>query len=84
MVTVYVPVAEELIVSVDVAVPPLVSVMLEGFRDAVRPEGETFVERETVPAKPLRLVKVIVEIAEEPEGLGADPDMVLGHLCAFR
>ena len=66
MVTVYVLVAEELIVSVDVAVPPLVSVMLEGFRDAVRPEGETFVERETVPAKPLRLVKVIVEVAEDP------------------
>ena len=30
------------------------------------------------------LAIVAVEIAEEPEGLGADPDMVLGHLCAFR
>jgi len=63
----YMPVEEELTVSVDVAVPPLVSVMLEGFRDAVRPEGETFVERETVPAKPLRLVRVIVGMAEEPD-----------------
>jgi len=51
-VTVYVPVVVEFAVSVDVPVPPLVRVMREGLRDAVRPEGETFVERETVPVKP--------------------------------
>ena len=62
----YVPVAVEFAVSVDVPVPPRVRVMLEGLTDAVRPEGETFVERETVPEKPLRLVRVIVEMAEEP------------------
>ena len=56
----------EFAVSVDVPVPPLVRVMLEGLTDAVRPEGETLVERETVPVKPLRLVRVIVEMAEEP------------------
>jgi len=49
---VYVPVVVEFAVSVDVPVPPLVRVMLEGLRDAVRPEGEMFVERETVPVKP--------------------------------
>ncbi len=62
----YVPLAVELAVRVDVPVPPLVRVMLEGLSDAVRPEGETFVERETVPVKPLRLVRVMVERAEEP------------------
>jgi len=49
---VYVPVVVEFAFSVDVPVPPLVRVMLEGLREAVRPEGETFVERETVPVKP--------------------------------
>ena len=63
----YVPLVVELTVNVDVPVPPLVRVMLEGFRDAVRPEGETFVERETVPVKPLRLVRVMVEVADEPD-----------------
>jgi len=63
---VYVPLVVELAVSVDVPVPPLVRVMLEGLRDALRPEGETFADRETVPVKPLRLVKVMVETAEEP------------------
>ena len=62
----YVPVVVEFAVNVDVPVPPLVSMMLEGLRDALRPEGETFVERETVPVKPFRLVTVIVEMAEEP------------------
>jgi hypothetical protein len=56
----------EFAVSIDVPVPPPVRAMLEGLTDAVRPEGETFVERETVPAKPLRLVRVTVEMAEEP------------------
>lgn len=69
MVTVYVALVVELTVRVDVPVPPPVRVILEGFRDAVRPVGETFVERETVPAKPLRLVKVMVEIAEGPDGV---------------
>jgi hypothetical protein len=49
---VYVPIVVEFAVSVDVPVSPLVSVMLEGLTDAIRPDGETFVERETVPAKP--------------------------------
>jgi hypothetical protein len=65
--TMYVALVMELIVRVDVPVPPAVRAMLEGFRDAVRPEGETFVEREIVPAKPPRLVKVMVELAEVPD-----------------
>ncbi len=63
----YVPLAVELAVRVDVPVPPLLRVMLEGLSDAVRPEGETFADRETVPVKPLRLVRVMVERAEEPD-----------------
>ncbi len=63
----YVPLVLELTVSVDVFVPPLVRTILEGFRDAVRPDGETFAERETVPAKPLRLMRVMVDVAEEPD-----------------
>jgi hypothetical protein len=66
-VTVYVPLVVELTVSVDVPVPPLVRAMLEGFSDAVKPEGETFVDREIVPVKPLKLVNVMVEVAEEPD-----------------
>lgn len=45
------PIVAELTVSVEVAVPPLAKVTLAGARDAVRPEGETIVERETVPVK---------------------------------
>ncbi len=60
------PAVVEFAVSVDVPVPPLVRVMLEGLTYAVRPEGETLVESETVPVKPLRLVTVTVEMAEEP------------------
>ncbi len=66
-VTVYVALVLELRVRVDVPIPPLVRVMLEGLSDAVRPEGETFADRETVPVKPLRLVRVMVERAEEPD-----------------
>ncbi len=51
MVTLYVPGFVELKVSIDVAVPPPVRATLAGLKDAVRPEGETVVERVTVPAK---------------------------------
>ena len=66
-VTVYVVLVVELTVRVDVPVPPPVRAMLEGLRDMVRPEGDTFAESETVPVKPLRLVKVMVETVEEPD-----------------
>ncbi len=51
MVTVYVPLVVELTVRVEVPVPPLVRVTLAELRDAVRPEGETVADRDTVPAK---------------------------------
>ncbi len=41
--------------------------MLVGLREAVRPEGETPDESETVPAKLLRLVRVIVDGPVEPD-----------------
>ncbi len=46
--------------------PPEESVTLVGFRDAVRPEGEIALDRETVPEKLLRLARLIVDVPEEP------------------
>ena len=56
-----------MMVSVDVPVPPDVRVMLVGLSEAVVPEGEVDVARLTVPAKPLRLVRVTVDVVAEPE-----------------
>ena len=46
--------------------PPLVRATLAGPREAVNPEGETEEVRLTVPAKLLRLARLIVDVAEEP------------------
>ena len=59
------PLVAELTVRVELAVPPLVNETLDGLRDAVKPEVETVVERETVPVKLYRLVSVIVAVLEE-------------------
>ena len=62
-----------------VPVPPEESVTLDELRDRVGPGGELVVERVTVPAKPPRLFKVMVEVVEEPgeivtdDGLAAIP-----------
>ena len=48
-------------------VPPDVRVRLVGLREAVRPEGEADGARLTVPAKPLRLVRVTADVVAEPE-----------------
>jgi hypothetical protein len=53
-------------VKVELAEPPEVSVTFVGFRDTTRLEDA---ERLTVPVKPLRLVTVIVESAEDPRGI---------------
>ncbi len=45
------PIVVELTVRVEVAVPPLVRVTLVGLSEAVRPEGETVADRDTVPVK---------------------------------
>ncbi len=37
-----------------------------GLREAVNPEGETDTVRATVPAKPLRLARVMVEVVDTP------------------
>ncbi len=81
MVTVYVPMVVEFTVKVDVAVPPLVKVMLVALRIALGPGGETVVERLTVPVKPFTLETVMVEGPEDPAlmdrlvGLGARPKL---------
>jgi len=41
-------------------------VIFDGLISPVGPEGEIDIDREIVPAKPLRLVTLIVEVAEEP------------------
>ncbi len=65
-ISVYVVAVRELTVRVEVVDPPDASVTLAGFKDAVRPEGEAKVESETVPANPLRLERVSVEVAGCP------------------
>ena len=67
------PGVDEDTVSVDVADPPEVSVMLVWLSDAVEPaEGTNEVERVTVPEKPLRLVRLIVEVPEDPDWTVSD------------
>ncbi len=48
-------------------VPPEARVMLVRFKEVVAPEGDDDVPRLTVPANPLRLVSVTVDIVVEPE-----------------
>ena len=66
IVTVYVPGFAELTDSVDVPVPPEERETLVGLSERLRPAGEPAEERVTVPAKLLRLVRVIVEVAVDP------------------
>jgi hypothetical protein len=53
-----------------VELPPLFAVKLTivGFRLADGPEGITLSDRLTVPEKLLRLVRLMVDVAEEPCG----------------
>ena len=52
--------------SVEVPDPFWVRVTLAGLVDAVRPEGDTLVEREMLPAKPPRLFRLMVEVVDWP------------------
>ncbi len=52
--------------------PPEERLTLVGFSDAVRPDGETALERETVPEKLFRLARLIVDVPEEPPGIVRD------------
>ncbi len=56
----------ELTVSVDVPDPPETRVTLAGLTDTDSPVGDTEVESETVPANPLRLERVRVDVADCP------------------
>ncbi len=51
--------------SVDDPVPPEDRLTLVGLREAVRPDGDDTVSV-TEPEKPLRLARLIVEVADEP------------------
>ena len=53
-------------VSVEVALPPEVTLTVEGLSETVGLEGEETAERLTVPVNPSRPVTVIVEVVEEP------------------
>lgn len=57
---------DELTESVDVPVPPAERETLVGFAERLSPAGELVGDRVTVPAKLLRLVRVIVEVAVDP------------------
>ena len=68
-VAVYVPivvVADVVTFNAEVAVPPEDRVTLDGFRVQVCPWGAVFVCKLMGPAKPFRLVSVMVEMAELP------------------
>jgi len=61
-----VPGFEELTDRVEEPVPPDERETLAGLSDILRPAGELVDDRATVPAKPLRLVRVIDEVAVDP------------------
>ncbi len=67
MVTLYVPTVPELRVSVDEAVPPGLRLTLVGLTEAVRPLGDTDVERLIMPVKPAILLRLIVVADELPD-----------------
>ncbi len=56
----------ELRLMVELLVAPAVKVTLVGLRVAVRPEGDAVDERETVPAKPFMLVRLILALVAAP------------------
>ncbi len=56
----------------ETAVAPGESVTLSGVSDTPRPEGETVAVTLTVPEKPFRLVRVIVELPEEPARISSE------------
>ena len=58
---------EELTERVEEPVPPDERVTLAGLSDMLGPAGELVEDRATVPAKLFRLVRVIVEVAVDPE-----------------
>ncbi len=58
---------EEETVRVDDPDPPEDRTTLVGLREGASPEGETVAESATVPEKPLRLARLIVEVPDDPD-----------------
>lgn len=59
---------------------------VDGLSETVGPEGDATADRFTVPANPVRLVTVIVEVVEEPAGVEIEAglaDMVKSGLCVI-
>ncbi len=54
------------IVKIEDPVPPAVRVKLAGLREIAGPEGETVAVSATVPEKPFRLARDMVEVVDEP------------------
>lgn len=53
-------------VRIELAEPPLGTVTFAGFSLIDSPDGFAMLNKETVPAKPFRLVTVMVDVPEEP------------------
>ena len=53
--------------SVEDPEPPDDNVTLVGLSDAVKPEGVTDEDKETLPEKLLRLARLMIEVPEEPD-----------------
>jgi len=65
-VTAKVPAVDEVKERVELAVRPEDNETLVGFNERLGPVGELIAASETLPANPLRLESVMVEVAEEP------------------
>ncbi len=64
----------EVTVRMEETEPPANRVMVDGFRDATGPDGETVAATDRVPVRPLMPVSVMVELDAVPAGM----DKVLG------
>ncbi len=62
-------------VRVEVPVPPSVTLGLVGLTLAIGPAGLTEGERFTAPENPLRLVRVMVDVAVPPGFMVEDPGL---------
>ena len=66
----------EEIIRVEEAVPPDARVMLVGLRVVVNPVGELDLVSDTVPVKPSRLERLMVDVAELPWPIVMDVGLV--------
>ncbi len=64
-------------VRLDVPDPPELNVTLLELRLNLGPDGEQVADRETEPAKPLMLARLIVTVPVEPRAMLTEPMLVL-------